>query len=114
MTAINPSTSFIPNSLQCDVIVVHRSGGGSDSHIRTLLTSRQMYVFPNSSHSCHYRRYRTYRVSQRVLYPFDLMSTNNDVNSKCTQLKEQLTAFVQAPLTSCDAERSFSRYKAML
>ncbi|KAJ4449130.1 hypothetical protein ANN_00525 [Periplaneta americana] len=27
---------------------------------------------------------------------------------------EQLTAFVQAPLTSCDVERSFSRYKAML
>ncbi|KAJ4443550.1 hypothetical protein ANN_05223 [Periplaneta americana] len=27
---------------------------------------------------------------------------------------EQLTAFVQAPLNSCDAERSFSRYKAML
>ncbi|KAJ4428437.1 hypothetical protein ANN_24474 [Periplaneta americana] len=27
---------------------------------------------------------------------------------------EQLTALVQAPLTSCDVERSFSRYKAML
>ncbi|KAJ4444406.1 hypothetical protein ANN_06198 [Periplaneta americana] len=27
---------------------------------------------------------------------------------------EQLTAFVQAPLTSCDVERSFSHYKAML
>ncbi|KAJ4449174.1 hypothetical protein ANN_00570 [Periplaneta americana] len=27
---------------------------------------------------------------------------------------EQLTAFVQAPFTSCDVERSFSRYKAML
>ncbi|KAJ4426345.1 hypothetical protein ANN_27159 [Periplaneta americana] len=27
---------------------------------------------------------------------------------------EQLTAFVQAPLASCDVERSFSRYKAML
>ncbi|KAJ4446634.1 hypothetical protein ANN_13331 [Periplaneta americana] len=26
----------------------------------------------------------------------------------------QLTAFVRAPLTSCDVERSFSRYKAML
>ncbi|KAJ4428155.1 hypothetical protein ANN_24170 [Periplaneta americana] len=27
---------------------------------------------------------------------------------------EQLTAFVQAPLTSCDVEQSFSRYKALL
>ncbi|KAJ4452261.1 hypothetical protein ANN_03779 [Periplaneta americana] len=36
--------------------------GGSKRRLRFLIVDPK-YVFPNSSHSCHYRRYRTYRYA---------------------------------------------------
>ncbi|KAJ4431404.1 hypothetical protein ANN_20001 [Periplaneta americana] len=51
-----------------------------------------------NAHVCHRARIRSsstlcttqQKVRIVVLHPFDLMSTNNDVNSMCTQLKEHI------------------------
>ncbi|KAJ4447303.1 hypothetical protein ANN_09307 [Periplaneta americana] len=79
MTAIDLSSSFVPIPLQRDVIVVHRSGEIRNTLISTVKSKHAdfcclewngtcqreknspQYVFPNSSHSCHYRRYHKYR-----------------------------------------------------
>ncbi|KAJ4426187.1 hypothetical protein ANN_26996 [Periplaneta americana] len=53
----------------------------------------------------------TNRVSQWVLHPFDLMSTNNDVSSMCTQLKDvqfltEINIFQKRAVHTCGVTHS--------